>query len=275
MISSDEKLVLRDFSDVAKKLDVPFLVVGAGARLLMLDWKYQLSSSRTTIDWDIAVSVSDWDEFRELRGALTAEPDARFFRTSVEHRLKHISGIPIDIIPFGSIEQEGKITWPEDASIMEVIGFKEVHSSAQWFALEGDFGVLVATPAGLAFLKIFSFFERRRNDDLRDLYFIARHYAEAGNEDRIFDQLYSLLSEGSIRYDIAGAYLLGRDMQRILSMKTKELAAKLLTNLTDPYCRDFDLLLERFGDEREEERSRNAIAEQFAALRAGLESRRQ
>jgi predicted nucleotidyltransferase len=52
----------------------------------------------------------------------------------------------------------------------------------------------VATPPGLAVLKVFSFFERRRSDDLKDLYFITRHYAEAGNEDRIFDELRSSLA---------------------------------------------------------------------------------
>lgn len=272
MIGTDEKATLSDFAEVAGQHGISFLVVGAGARLLMLDWKYNLPASRTTLDWDLAVNVSDWDTFRELLGALTTGPNARFTRTATEHRLRHASGIPIDIIPFGEIEQDGKITWPEDSSVMGVHGFQEVYSNAQWLTLDVDCRLAVAAVPGLAVLKLFSFYERRRGDDLRDLYFIVRHYAGAGNEDRIFDELHTLLSDKSFSYEVAGAYLLGQDIRRIVRPETREQAIEFLTKLVDPYCPDFKVLLERFGDEKDEEQRRAAIAGQFAALKAGLEN---
>ena len=50
MISPDEIVVLRDFAAIADRIDVPFVVVGAGARLLVFDWEYELPTVRTTTD---------------------------------------------------------------------------------------------------------------------------------------------------------------------------------------------------------------------------------
>lgn len=59
MIGPDEIVVLRDFAAIAHHIDVPFVVVGAGARLLVFDWEHGLPSTRTTTDWDAGVQVPD------------------------------------------------------------------------------------------------------------------------------------------------------------------------------------------------------------------------
>ena len=70
MIDPDEQVVLRDFARITNRINVPFVIVGAGARLLVFDWKYELSSTRTTTDWDMGVRVPDWNVFRQLKETL-------------------------------------------------------------------------------------------------------------------------------------------------------------------------------------------------------------
>ena len=66
MISPDEIEALRDFSVIAEHNDIPFVLIGAGARLVIFDRAHDLQSTRTTTDWDIGVNVNDWEAFRRL-----------------------------------------------------------------------------------------------------------------------------------------------------------------------------------------------------------------
>ncbi len=56
MLDPKEKQVLVDLKAVLDSLDLPRLMVGAGARLLIFDRPYN-REGRATKDWDFAVSV--------------------------------------------------------------------------------------------------------------------------------------------------------------------------------------------------------------------------
>ena len=272
MISPDEIVVLRDFATVADRIDVPFVVVGAGARLLVFDWEHGLPSTRTTTDWDAGVRVPDWNAFRQLREALIEGDEPMFIQDErIEHRVRHHGGIAIDIVPFGGIESEnGTIVWPQDDNQMVVLGFREVLANAMNYDLGEGVAIPVATPPGLAVLKVFAFNDRKKGDDLRDLYFILDKYDQAGNEQRIFDELSDLLSDGTLEYEYAGAYLLGIDVGRLVSSQTLESLLHIIGPLLDPYSSDLTLLITRFGDEHEEEAERVLRAGKFSAFRAGI-----
>ncbi len=273
MISPDEIEVLRDFSVIAEHNDIPFVLIGAGARLVIFDRAHDLQSTRTTTDWDIGVNVNDWETFRRLQDALTVGPEPLFTRGREVHRFRHIKGVAIDIVPFGGVEREdGTIAWPEEDTEMLVLGFREVLSNA--VSVDIGEGVIVpaATAPGLAMLKTFAFHERRINDDLHDLYFILDNYDRAGNEDRIFDELSDLLSDGLLEYDDAGAYLLGIDVGRLVSSRTVKKLLEIMTTFLDPFSSDLSPLITRVGDERQEVAERTRIAKKFSTFRAGIEA---
>jgi predicted nucleotidyltransferase len=273
MINPDERSALRDFARLAKLIGVPFVLVGAGARLVLLDWKYGFQSTRTTTDWDLGVQVSDWQAFERLRTVLTEGRQPLFAQARLAHRLRHTSGVTVDLVSFGGVEREdGTLAWPENGSEMLVLGFREVLSNATTLDLGQGVNVPVATAPGLAVLKIFAFDDRRKTDDLRDLYFIMTNYAQAGNEERIFDELSNLLSDGTLDFEFAGAYLLGTDVGRLASLETCSRLLPIIAKFTDPYAPELSPLILRVGDESHEEAERTRIAQLFKSFRSGVQA---
>ena len=273
MIAPREKEALRDFISIAKEYNIPFVLVGAYARLLAFDLKYNIPSSRATTDWDIAVQVN-WESYEILRNALTKAKQPLFLELdSYEHRFRHLNGVRFDIIPFGDVEQEnGTIIWPSTDQKMNVLGFQDVIKSAQKLQIDDDLEIPVATAPGLAVLKIFAFGDRGKIDDLGDLYFILDKYDRADNEERIFQELFELLSSGELDYESAKAFLLGKDVRRVISPKTQETLVHKLEDLqlTNPYSTNIDRLINRLGTQREEEHQRVNMAKLFKAFLCGL-----
>jgi predicted nucleotidyltransferase len=190
----------------------------------------------------------------------------------VAHRFHHTKGVAIDVVPFGGIEREnGSITMPQEDTHMVVLGFQEVLENAVGVDIGRGISIPVATPPGLAVLKVFAYQDRRRTEDLRDLWFILENYDRAGNEERIFHELSHLLSEGALEYDVAGAYLLGSDAARMITGKTREHLLIALAQFSDPYSPDFAPLVSRLGDEREEETERIRVSQLFNSFRSGIE----
>ena len=273
MITPLEKEALRDFVSIAKGNNIPFVLVGANARLMAFDLKYNIPSTRATKDWDMAIQV-DWESYKMLRYALTKGDQPLFLGIDqYEHRFMHANGVRFDIIPFGEVEQDnGTIVWPSTEQNMTVLGFHDVIQSAQQLPIDDDLAIPVATAPGLVVLKIFAFNDRRKDDDLRDLYFILDNYDRAGNEDRIFEELSESLSSGEMDYESAKAFLLGKDVRRLISPKTHEVLMNILEELqlTNPYSPNLALLLTRLGDQREEEHQRVNMAKLFEAFLGGM-----
>lgn len=273
MISSSEKEALRDFIVIAKRNEISFVIVGANARLLIFDLKYNLQSTRTTKDWDIAIQV-DWQAFEKLKTALTGGRDPLFIKKiSNEHRVQHVNGVLFDIIPFGEVEtQNGIIVWPKTEHQMNVLGFSDVFQHAEQFLIDDNLAVPVATAPGLAVLKIFAYNDRKRDDDLRDLYFILDNYDKAGNEERIFNELGDLLSTGELDYESAKAFLLSKDVMKIISDQTHIGLLNIIKELqlTDPFSPHLTILFIRLGDQEDEELKRLHVAKLFKAFVDGL-----
>jgi predicted nucleotidyltransferase len=276
MISPDEKAVLRDFALIVNSINVPFVLVGAGARLMVFDWEYELQSTRTTKDWDVGIQITDWEAFGKVQNELTSGSDALFRQTKLAHRFRHKGGIALDVIPFGGIEDEdGAIVWPQDERQMVVLGFREVLSNAIAFDVGEGISVPVATAPGIAVLKVFAYRDREKVDDILDLYFLMENYDRAGNEDRIFDELLDLLSEGLLEYEFAGTYLLGVDVGRLINQATYVSLLEITTRFLDPYSPDLAPLVRRSVHERQEEAERARIVQMFSTFREGVHSVKQ
>ena len=217
--------------------DTRFFLVGATARDLILHYGYGIAVGRATEDVDLGVQVSDWTQFERLKKELLQIRG--FESTKQAQRLLYQDRIPVDIVPFGDIqEQENEISWPPDQSIkMRVLGFEDAYRSAQWVRLRSDprLDVLVATPAGLATLKLIAWSDNptERRKDALDLAFLLRVYMDAGNNrERLFSEHADLLDNDGFDYERAGARLLGRDMATLAAEGTKQTLIDILAQET-------------------------------------------
>ena len=150
--------ILSVVNRVAAELELPYIVVGATARDLLLFHVFGIPVTRATADVDFAVAMDSWERFRELRAALLTSGHFREGKT--EHRvyLKAASvenEIPIDLIPFGGVAEADVIHWPPDReTVMAVIGFEDAIAAAVHVQVDAGLTIPVASLAGIAVLKL-------------------------------------------------------------------------------------------------------------------------
>ncbi len=221
---------------VTRANDIRFFLVGATARDLILHHGYGIADRRATVDIDLGVQVSDWTEFGRLKEELLQI--SGFESAKETQRLLYQNSIPVDFVPFGDIQgQENEIYWPPDQSTrMRVLGFEDAYQNAQWVRLRSDptLDVLVATPAGLATLKLIAWNDGiDRGKDALDLAFLLRWYMDAAdNQKRLLGEHDDLLNADEFDYERAGARLLGRDMAKLAAQETKQALMDILAHET-------------------------------------------
>jgi predicted nucleotidyltransferase len=212
--------VVADLGAAASPLGIAPMIAGAFARDLHLHYLHGLPIARRTEDLDFAFAVADWAAFAALRqgllagGAFGAVPGA-------PHRLRHRTGLPADLVPFGQVEKPDRtIAWPPRGEVeMDVFGFGEAlaHAAEAVFA-GGARARLVSLPA-LALLKLVCWRERHLHaprKDAYDLQLILRNYLPAGNAGLLWDAHAAWAGEPGFDYERAGARLLGHDIRALL-----------------------------------------------------------
>ena len=220
---------------IADSLGIPFFVVGAFSRDLILKHGYGIDPRRKTGDVDLGVEVANWKQFEKLKESLIAT--GQFSPTSDKQRLRCVT-ILIDILPFGPItDRDKKISWPpEHEIIMSMVGFEEAYEYSLTFRLSSDpeLDIKLASLPGLAIMKLISWNEKypNRKRDAEDLLFIINKYEEAGNTERLYEEDLPLLQEENFDTKLAGTRLLGRDMARISDPKTFLIVKEILDDET-------------------------------------------
>lgn len=190
----DEKTIglLSEIDTIAQDLKLTFFIVGATARDILLEHAHDIHTTRATLDVDIGVFVSDWEQFRTLKEALVHT--GKFSPTTQTQRLLFNEELLLDIVPFGGIAEENdSIAWPPEYDIkMSAAGFQECyqHAVSVLVKTDPDLLVKVVSLAGLAILKIVSWDDNfeRGGKDAADLFFIMRNYIAAGNMERFFEE---------------------------------------------------------------------------------------
>lgn len=225
--------VLETVSHVFVELNMPYVVVGAHARDLVLHYGYGAEIQRATDDVDFAIEVPDWNAFNHIKEVL----NNKGFRTTKQlHRLKSDNNTMIDIIPFGGIEDEqSNIAWPPGNDVvMKMPGFKEACEHAQWVRVQKkpEVKIPVATPEGMSLLKLIAWLDRARdlrNKDAKDIAYILSIYEiipevkeTLYNEKKIMERVSWDLTQ-------AASYLLGLRARAI----AKENTVKMLNALMD------------------------------------------
>ena len=210
---------LDQIHQIMSSMNIPFFIVGATARDILLEVHYGIRSKRATVDIDIAVFIDNWDQFKRLKDELIAATD--FTPTKDIQRLLFKKRLPVDIVPFGGVAEKGDlIEWPPDGSIkMSVTGFRECFQDAVQVKIcdKPKLSVNVVSLAGLTILKLISWDENgdRRQKDASDLFFIIQNYLDTGNLERLFEEAPDIVDSGDYDYDAGSARLLGRDISKI------------------------------------------------------------
>ena len=222
--------VVTELDQATKKLDIPFFIVGATARDLVLEYGFGLNPGRATADIDFGVSVSSWGDFNQLKTELCA--DEKFKTHGDKCCLIHENGIPIDLLPFGlSSQGTGIVEWPpEDGEELNMNGFNEAFKISIDVCVSNNpaLVVKVASPIGLVILKLLAWNDRKHETrDAIDLGYLVRDYLDLDNRERLFHEHPDLVQD-DFDYQIAGAQLLGRDLVQACDKKTRELLIQIL-----------------------------------------------
>jgi len=229
-------LAFEKVSKVADSLCIPFFLIGAAARDLILVNGHNIPTIRATLDIDFGVQVPSWDQYLKLKQGLVETGE--FTETEDVQRVMFLSSLRIDLIPFGPIaDKTSMIKWPPSQEIvMSVLGFEESFRHSQTVRLSSNpkLDIKIVTLAGLAAMKIISWKDRypERERDASDLALIIRNYTDAGNVERIFDEALDLVDSEDFDYVSVGARLLGRDIAVILSTDAKAIVLEILNNET-------------------------------------------
>lgn len=170
-------------------------------------------------DTDLALAIRNWDEFMRLRAALLASEGC--VAGGSLHQL-WLGDQRLDIVPFGGVERPDRtIAWPtERAEVMNVLGLSEAMATALAVRLPGGVVANVASLPALAALKIWAWADRKYltpGKDASDIWMLLRHYADAGNQDRLYGpEGEAGLAAFEFDLDRAGAWLLGRGVRAVL-----------------------------------------------------------
>ncbi|MBA3806281.1 MAG: nucleotidyl transferase AbiEii/AbiGii toxin family protein [Acidobacteria bacterium] len=234
----EQVAVFRLINEVAAREHVQFFVVGAKARDLVLHYAYGIPQRRATNDIDFGLLMSGWSKFDRLKRALVAT--GKFIaHPRMEHRLlsDEFSAI-IDLVPFGEIENpKGVIAWqPDFTTRMSTLGFREAWQTSVRVRLAEDLEVAVASPAGLALLKLVAWDDRHYQRDAQDLGLLLSTYIDAGNAERLYGEQAEhadLLEDPEFDYEHASARILGRDVAAIMSKESRSIIERILAEETN------------------------------------------
>lgn len=264
-LSNDAELVglsrlVRALAAVAEPLRIPFFLMGAAARDLMVRHAHGIQAHRATEDADFAAMVPDWAAYEDLRRALIESGNFSPRPGPATHRLRHARGMPLDVVPFGGIERPDRtFTWPSDErEVFDCFGVQEAFAASVVVALPEGTEVKVAPVAGQAILKITAWIDRRHTHpgrDAGDLFLFLRHYLDLGNLDRASAEHPDLFEVDDFDYLEAGVRLLARDIAVLLGTA----GAGRLLSILEPETDENGALLLAAQSGRELEHARRLL----------------
>ena len=261
---------------IADSSGIKYFIVGASARDMILSHGYGINTTRATVDIDIGIQVSSWEDYKKLSNNLIQT--GRFTKSTESQRFLFNNSIPVDFIPFGNIEtKSNQITWPpEHEAILNVFGFEEAYRSAIIVRLRSDpvLDISVASLTGLTILKLISFNDRSSGSDkdAKDLILIIDNYLDAGNEDRLYKENPDILEDEDFTLPVASARLLGRDIAKIVDETIKNKLLEILKDETGERGQ-FRLLSQVTAREIDSEKIFEQRLNQLNALKKGLKER--
>ncbi len=223
-ISSDKfqdpllKPILVSLSNYFSSVDADFYVIGATARDIVLNF-YGEKSGRATRDLDIAIAISNWEEFETIEQGIV---NIEGFKKDPNQKQRFIyqNNFELDIVPFGDImKEDDKVFWPPDEQVaMSVLGFNEVAKATEKFQIDNGVEIEVASLVGVFILKLVAWQDRNNqtNKDADDIAFIISNYFNINQDRAIAEYSEIMFEDDDFSFEKAGALLIGIDVALLL-----------------------------------------------------------
>jgi len=209
---------------------VDFYVIGALARDYWFS-KHHIETKGTK-DIDIAIQIANSLKFEAIKQYLVTSEG---FTIHSENPILVFDahGIQIDLLPFGEVEQDGKVflnsrAFPE----IDVVGIKEVFERGVIEVNENGLVFKLSKLEGIVILKFIAFNDRPedREKDIVDIGMILKNYFDIASND-IYDFHQDLFDE-DLGIEYIAARVLGREMRHVLAL-SQTLDTRIQTIIED------------------------------------------
>jgi predicted nucleotidyltransferase len=189
--------LLKKLTDCFNKTGMPFYVIGATARDIIMRLLTDTASYRRTQDLDIAMAIPDWEKFEEVSKTLQ---NTGLKKSEHQHQCFYMGDYELDIVPYGGVAKDNDTAyWPPEEDIAMLLkGFDEVLQDAITVSIDGEFDIKIAPLHGLFLLKFNAWLDRHQqtDKDAEDMCFILKNYFDAnvnrefssGNYNEVYDR---------------------------------------------------------------------------------------
>lgn len=217
------------------------MLVGAACRDILHAAFGHAFEARATTDIDLGIAVSDW--------GISNRIDERYRQIGSNGIRYRIAETPVDIMPFGDVEDPEGITYPAArGQNLVVFGFRDVYDRSLPLMLPTGHEIRIPQPAGYVALKIRSWIDRSvhhygHDKDAKDLALAAFWYQNAAEiSERLYDtdDGFAVLAESGMDVEAASTRLLGEDALSQLSTANRgDLARRWAERDMESLARDF------------------------------------
>ncbi len=239
---------LLDLDDHLQVQGIPYLLTGGMAREILLHYGHDCPPGRATTDLDFGVILPDWNAYDRLRAVLTTT--VRFKPDPLNaQRVFHVSAgtgqeTRIDLVPFGTIaSSDGQLEWPPDGQhVMSVLGYQEALDGAVWLQVTPERCVPMASPWGLALLKLVVWADRgeeRLGRDVVDFVEILRRAQQILSDTELYDDYPAAMTAYGFEPEPAGAWVIGRQVAEHVGADLTVLVGKILLPEAREHLLDF------------------------------------
>ncbi|MDB9473546.1 hypothetical protein [Dolichospermum circinale] len=268
-IDTETKKFLTDFKSIIDSLEVPMLLIGAQARILIFDSQYQVQG-RATKDWDVAVKLDNWERYNLLISIMTTGQNPLFKTTRVIHKFIHIeTELEVDVIPFGDISKpKQEINWP-DGNQMNILGLEEAFTNTEIIIID-NLEIRVADIDAFIALKLLAWNNRRENKDLKDIITVLLKSPNEEDEQRVYDEFIDAIIEGRFEVDEAAIIFIGRNIQSKFKSETISKVKEIVDIILKFQDKYISQCIPKILDAQEWDETFDKIVKRFESLQYGL-----
>lgn len=234
-ISIDDNLfhLLDTFSWAAEQENIPWLMVGATARVLLLEKLYGWEPGVRTEDIDFAVQVADWKQYEALCNRLASSGSFRPMQKPAK-RFATDQKLVFDLVPYGGVEEGIKqVYWPPHKDeLMTVRGFSSANEDAVKMMVNSKIDVPVISPRGLVALKLFAWEERHHQHpgrDAKDLAYVFKNCNQLYPPDVLHAEHEEALERNDYDPNLAAISVIGEAVKDLLEQDDYEFLKKVIS----------------------------------------------
>ncbi len=218
--------LLESFSQAAEQENIPWLMVGATARVLLLEKLYGWEPGVRTEDIDFAVQVADWKQYEALCHRLASGGSFRPMQKPAK-RFETDQKLVFDLVPYGGVEEGIKqVYWPPHKDeLMTVRGFRSAHEDAVKIMVNSKIDVPVISPRALVALKLFAWEERHQQEpgrDAKDLAYVLKNCLQLYPADVLHAEHEEALERNDYDSNLAAISVLGETVKDLLEQDDYE-----------------------------------------------------